>query len=91
MALILIDVALAVTGGVVAFFLSWPFWRDFGYWAESRVMWWVYFLVGYMLAVYTFFIFLRCLRTLFLHDALVKSGYYAKAKSAEDDGKEGAQ
>lgn len=31
-------------------------------------MWWVYFLVGFVLATYVFYVFLGSLRTLFLHE-----------------------
>lgn len=82
---LIIDIVLSVAAGIAAFVLSWPYWRDFEYWAESRGLWWTYFIVGYVFAVYVFFIFVRCLRTLFLHDALVKSGYYAKNKPAADE------
>lgn len=87
---LIIDVVLSVLASIVAFALSWPFWRNFEYWAESREMWWVYFIVGFICAVYVFFIFMRVSRTLFLHDSLVKSGYYDKSKSVSD-GKGGAQ
>jgi hypothetical protein len=65
-----IRIGLAVIGSVVSFLLSWPYWRDFGYWAESRTMWLVYFAVGFCLAIYVFKVFLRSLATLFEHDAL---------------------
>ncbi len=90
MKLLVIDVVLSVLASILAFALSWPFWRDYGYWAESHGMWLTYFAVGFVCAVYVFFIFIRCTRTLFLHDALVKSGYYDKKKSATDE-KAGAQ
>ncbi|MEO6801009.1 MAG: hypothetical protein ABI178_13820 [Rhodanobacter sp.] len=62
------DLTLSVLGSVVAFLLSWPFWRDFGYWATSHVAWWIYFALGFVLAVYVFYIFIGSLRILFLHD-----------------------
>jgi hypothetical protein len=83
-----VDWVLSILAAGLAFALSWPFWRDFEYWGESHVMWWVYFSVGYVMAVYVFRVFLDCVRILFLHDALVKSGFYAKAKP-QGDGKEG--
>lgn len=65
-----IRLSLAILGSVASLFLSWPFWRDFEYWPESRTMWLVYFLLGFVLAVYVFYVFLGSLRTLFEHDAL---------------------
>ena len=61
---------LAVIGSVASFALSWPYWRDFSYWAESPAMWMVYFAVGFVLAIYVFIAFLGSLHTLFEHDAL---------------------
>lgn len=62
------DVALSVLASVVAFLLSWPFWRAYEFWPESRLAWWIYFVLGFVLAVYVFYIFLGSLRILFLHD-----------------------
>jgi len=53
--------------------LSWPYWRNFEYWAESRSMWLVYFALGFVLAVYVFYAFLDSLGTLFEHDALERA------------------
>lgn len=78
----LIDLAISVVACAAGFALSWPFSRNFEYWAESRVMWWLYFAVGYLMSVYVFVVFLGCVRTLFLHDALVKKGLYKKAAPA---------
>lgn len=83
----IIDLSLSVLACALGFALSWPFCRDFGYWAESPIAWWAYFIVGYLMSVYVFYIFLGCVRTLFLHDALVKSGLYGKTGPAAD-GKE---
>jgi len=63
------DLTLAVLASAVSFLLSWPFWRDFEYWPESRFMWLVYFITGFILAVYVFYAFMGSLRTLFMHDA----------------------
>lgn len=68
-----IRLSLAILGSVVSLFLSWPYWRDFEYWAESPAMWLVYFLLGFVLAVYVFYVFLGSLRTLFEHDALERA------------------
>ncbi len=64
----IIDGVLSALVGLVSVLLSWPYWRDFEYWPESHAMWWVYIAAGYVLAVYVFYVFLGCLRTLFLHD-----------------------
>lgn len=53
--------------------LSWPYWRDFEYWAESRTMWPAYFVLGFLLAVFVFYAFLDSLGTLFEHDALERA------------------
>lgn len=73
----LIRLGLAVLGSGVSLALSWPYWRDFEYWPESQVMWQLYFAVGFVLAVYVFYIFLDRLSTLFEHDVI------ARAQSAQ--------
>ncbi|NYT62110.1 hypothetical protein H0A66_07230 [Alcaligenaceae bacterium] len=78
----IIDLSLAMLASAISLLLSWPYWRNFEYWPESRFMWWVYFAVGFVLAVYVFYIFLGSLRTLFLHDALEA----AKRGEQEQDG-----
>lgn len=75
-----IDIVLAVLASAAAFLLSWPYWRTFGYWAESQRMWTIYFVAGFVLAVYVFYVYLGCLRTLFEHDALE----HAAAKNEGD-------
>ena len=65
-----IDITLAGFASAAAFLLSWPFWRDFQYWPESRTMWSIYFVSGFIISVYIFYAFLGSLRTLFEHDAL---------------------
>ncbi len=67
------DWVMAVVGSIVSFALSWPFWRDFEYWAESETMWIVYFVVGFGFAVYVFYVFIACLRTLFQHAGIEQS------------------
>ena len=74
----IIDLTLAVLASIVSLLLSWPYWRDFEYWPESPVMWRVYFVIGFVLAVYIFYIFLVSLHTLFLHDA---QGHAAAAEA----------
>lgn len=65
----IIDLALSALAALVSVLLSWPYWRDFEYWPESHGMWRLYIALGFVLAVYVFYAFLRSLRTLFLHDA----------------------
>lgn len=75
------DWLIAVVGSIVSFALSWPFWRDFEYWAESETMWIIYFVVGFILAVYVFYVFIAGLRTLFQHAVIEQSD---AAKAAQD-------
>ena len=70
----IIDLGLSFFASVAALLLSWPYWRDFEYWPESRLAWLAYFIVGFVLAVYVFQVFIGALRTLFEHDALERSG-----------------
>lgn len=81
-----IRLALAVLASAASLALSWPYWRDFGYWAESRGMWLGYFFLGFLLAVYVFYAFLGRLGTLFEHDALERERRAATAdtKAAGD-------
>lgn len=69
----IIRMALAVLASGASLVLSWPYWRDFEYWAESRGLWALYLLVGFLLAVYVFYVFLGRMRTLFEHDALERA------------------
>lgn len=79
----LIDFTISVLASVVSFLLSWPYYRDFEYWAESRTMWLVYFVVGFVLAVYVFYVLLRITRTLFEHDGLDRAEAAAEAEMRE--------
>lgn len=63
-----IDFSLSALASAAALLLSWPFFRDFGSWTESRTAWLAYFVVGYALAVYVFYAFLHNLRILFEHE-----------------------
>lgn len=63
-----VDLVLSIVATVAAFLLSWPFWRDFEFWPESPMAWWIYFVVGFVLAVYVFYVFIGSLHILFLHD-----------------------
>ena len=69
----IIRLSIAVLASAASMALSWPYWRDFEYWPESRAMWLVYFAIGFILAVYVFYAFLDSLATLFEHDALEKA------------------
>lgn len=64
---------LAVAGSIASLLLSWPYWRDFGYWATSHALWRIYFVAGFCLAMFVFAVFLRSLATLFEHDALARA------------------
>lgn len=64
------DLTIAVLASIISLLLSWPYFRNFEYWPESRLMWWIYFVVGFLLAVYVFYVFINSTRTLFLHDSL---------------------
>lgn len=77
----IIDLSLAILASAISLLLSWPYWRNFEYWPESRSMWWFYFASGFLLAVYVFYLFLGSLRTLFLHDAIVAA---ASAKQEQE-------
>ncbi|QOW24457.1 hypothetical protein [Lysobacter sp. H23M47] len=79
----LIDLTIAILASIVSFLLSWPYFRDFEYWAESHAMWMVYFVVGFLLAVYVFYVLLRITRTLFEHDALDRTDTAAAAARNE--------
>lgn len=80
-----IDLALSMLAALAGLLLSWPYFRQFRYWAVSEHMWWLYFALGYVLAVFVFLVFITALRTLFTHDALVKSA----ARAPRNDGKAG--
>jgi hypothetical protein len=77
----IIDLSLSIVASVAAMALSWPYFRNFEFWAESRGMWWLYFAVGFVLAVYVFYVFLGALTTLFAHDALEHAEVAARAAS----------
>lgn len=83
----IIRMGIAIVASIVSLALSWPYWRDFGYWAESRAMWLGYFVLGFVLAVYVFYAFLGRLRTLFEHDALERA-QRSQAAASDDPGGE---
>ncbi len=78
-----IRMSLAVVASAASLMLSWPYWRDFEYWAESRIMWLVYFVLGFVIAVYVFHAFLDSLSILFEHDALERDRQKQTASSGE--------
>lgn len=75
----IIRILLAILASGSSLALSWPYWRDFEYWAESRGMWLFYFALGFVLAVYVFYIFFGSLDTLFEHDVLERQAQAAPA------------
>lgn len=77
-----IDIVLSIVASTAALLLSWPYMRDFEYWPESQIAWLTYFVIGFGLAVYVFYVFLIITRTLFEHDALEHEAA-AKAVSAQ--------
>ncbi|HET9027994.1 MAG TPA: hypothetical protein VFN07_10750 [Trueperaceae bacterium] len=70
-----IDLTLSVLASAVGFGLSWPYWRSFSYFAESHAAWWVYFILGFILAVFVFYVFFRALRTMFVHEGHGHDGH----------------
>lgn len=80
----LIRLGVAVLASLVSIALSWPYFRDFGYWAESRTLWVIYFTLGFVLAVYVFMVFLETLATLFEHDSLQKKKPFVMPGDAPD-------
>ena len=64
----IIRLTLAVIAAGASLALSWPFWRDFEYWAESETAWLLHFGLGFVLAVAVFYLFFESLAALFEHD-----------------------
>lgn len=84
----MIRLAIAVLASLASMALSWPYFRDFATWPESETMWLVYFIVGFVLAVYVFMVFLDTLATLFEHDALgKKKGFVMPGKTSDEEGR----
>lgn len=77
------DLTLSVVACIAAFFLSWPFWRRFEYAPESHLAWYIYFVLGFVLSVYIFFLFIGSLRILFLHDAQGREAAAAPPTAAD--------
>src|SRR3546814_2692837 len=74
-----IDLLLATVASAAALGLSWPYWRDFSSWPESRVAWAAYFCVGLVLAVNDFHVLIVVARTLFEYDVTEHAEAAAKA------------
>lgn len=83
----IIWMTVAAAATLLSFFLSWPWWRNFGYWAESRTMWAIYFSVGFVLAVYVFHAFFDILRTLFAHDTIERAEIAAQSETGGTEGR----
>jgi len=81
----IIRMTLSVLASLASLALSWPYWRDFGYWAESRSMWLLYFALGFVLAVYVFNAFFDSLSTLFEHDALEREARTLSPQTLSSD------
>src|SRR3546814_19735897 len=47
-----IDLTLSILASTAALLLSWPYWRAFEYWPDSRLAWILYLIVGFALAGY---------------------------------------
>lgn len=54
---------------IVGALLSWPFWVDHGFWAESRGMWVVHVALGCLGGLYVAAMFLNTLATLIYSEA----------------------
>lgn len=63
----LTDLIISFFCTLVGFLFSWPFWRDFEYFAESETYWIAYFVIGFVLGLYVFYEFIGSLRFLFGH------------------------
>ncbi len=63
----LTDLIISFFATLVAFLFSLPFWRDNEYFAESDLYWQVYFVSGFIIGFYIFYVFIGSLRMLFIH------------------------
>ena len=84
----IIRMGVAIVASAISLALSWPYWRNFEYWAESHTAWQVYFVLGFVLAVYVFYAFLGRLTTLFEHDALEQARRAQSAESSHAGGED---
>jgi ABC-type nickel/cobalt efflux system permease component RcnA len=79
-----IDLTLSSVASLAALALSWPYWRSFSYFAESRTAWWLYMVIGYALAVFVFYVFFRALRTLFSHEGHEAHAHHGHVRNERD-------
>ena len=85
---LIIRLTLAGIAAGASLALSWPYWRDFEYWAESEGAWVLYFLSGFVLAAGVFYLFFESLATLFEHDAVVqktRAGVNGEARPSAEE------
>lgn len=74
----LTDLIISLFCTLAGFLFSWPFWRDFEYFAESESYWMAYFIIGSVLGIYVFYVFIGSLRFLFQHareEAKIQADY----------------
>lgn len=79
----LTDLIISFFASLAALLLSLPFWRDNEYFAESDLFWRVYFVLGFILGMYVFYVFIGSVRMLFIH-----AKDEALAQQCEDRGDE---
>ncbi|MCZ7591907.1 MAG: hypothetical protein M5U15_07015 [Kiritimatiellae bacterium] len=82
----LIRFFIAIPAAVLSVALSWPYARNYEYWAESPGMWKIYFIAGFILAVAVFYFFLESLAVLFQHDELARKGNAASGDAGKEKG-----
>lgn len=58
------DLVVAILVTLFFVLISVPYQFEFGYWAESPLLWAIYFITGAILVAYIFYIFLRDWRKL---------------------------
>lgn len=54
--------------------ISTPWYFEFNFFAETPLMWVVYYVLGFLLSLFTIWVFLRALNILSDHDELHKIG-----------------
>lgn len=82
----IIWIFVAVMGSALSFALSWPWHRDHSYGPESQTMWTIYFVIGFILAVYVFYVFFGKLHTLFEHDEIEREEIAARDAANTSEG-----
>lgn len=53
------DMVVAILVTLFFVLVAIPYQFEFSYWAETPLLWGAYFLIGYILVVYIFYIFLQ--------------------------------